>query len=100
MIHPAAQEVCGLLKKGVQFGLGKASLWSCFHRIIHGYSHIFLNSLLILSKLPHVYRLPSKQWMPSDTILQILIGGQQLGSYLPLVQHPIEKFHLRFCERQ
>ena len=31
--------------------------------------------------------------MSSDAILQVLIGGQQPGSYLAFVQHPIEKFH-------
>ena len=49
MIHPAAQEVRGLCKQGVEFGLGETSLRSRFYRIIHFYSHIFVDSLLISS---------------------------------------------------
>ena len=54
MIHPAAQEVCSLGKESVEFSLGETPLRPCFHRIIHFHSPIFVNSLLIFSKLPHI----------------------------------------------
>jgi len=38
--------------------------------------------------------------MPFDTILQLLIVGQQFWAYLTFIQYTIEKFHLCICERQ
>lgn len=48
--------------------------------------------------LPDILRLPRERRMLGDPPCERLVGGQQFGADLPVVEHAIEK--LTFCLRE